>query len=292
MPIDPSLERAYTPSSHLDPAFDYAETYAVHSAASRALPRTELDLAYGASAAERIDLFLPSRPAAPLQVFLHGGYWQELGRRHSAFAARNFVEAGAAFAAVGYPLAPEASLEQIVQAACKALAWLHANANRFELDSERIYITGHSAGAQLVGMLLASDWRAGSAARTPPIRGACVVSGLFDLEPLLYTTTNRALGLGRQAAERNSPLRNLPEVGCPLIVAHGEHESEAFKEQSRAYATAWRDRGFPCHYVELEGRHHFDAVLELMHAESTLSRLVFGQMRLEGPVGRARKVGS
>ena len=89
-----------------------AEDYRAESMKQR---RAELGLSYGSSPPQFIDLFSPGRgSAAPLAVFVHGGYWQELGRRESAFAAPGFLRRGCAFAAVGYGLAPAHGVAEMV----------------------------------------------------------------------------------------------------------------------------------------------------------------------------------
>lgn len=55
---------------------------------------------------DRRELFPAAREGAPLLVFVHGGYWQELSKNEAAFAAHHVVSAGVSFAALGYGLAP------------------------------------------------------------------------------------------------------------------------------------------------------------------------------------------
>ena len=73
------------------------------------------DVAYGPGAQQRMDIATPQgADAVPSQVFVHGGFWQEGGKVGSGFAAAAFTSAGWAHVGIGYTLAPEARLAEIV----------------------------------------------------------------------------------------------------------------------------------------------------------------------------------
>ena len=244
---------AYSPSSMIggDPAPFLAE-YASASAAARAAipPQT---LAYGPAASQRLDLALPpGRGKAALHLFVHGGYWQELSRRESFFPAPDARARGMAFAALGYTLAPAAALDEIVGEVTRALRFLRAESPRLGLDPGRIVVSGSSAGAHLAA--------AATLRLAPPERpaGLILLSGIYDLRPLVGTYINAALGLDEAAAARLSPaladLAGLP----PLRIAWGAVETDEFKRQSRDFAARARAAGAAVETREAAGRNHFD----------------------------------
>ena len=102
------------------------------------------------------------------------------------------------------------------------------------------------------------------------IRGLVLLSGVYDLEPLVSTYINDAVGLDRAAARRNSPLRLVVELKHPVtaVVAWGEHETATFKCQSHAFAVAWRRAGNMVVELEAPGRNHYDIVHDLSAAAS------------------------
>ena len=137
----------------------------IGAAARRPSPKREktesvhTDVRYGTAQAETLDLFLPSSvDAAPLQIYIHGGFWQLLGKEDSSFAAPMFLERGAAFAAINYTLAPQKSLSEIVDENRRAIAFLYREARRWNVNRQRLFLSGSSAGAHLVMMMLATDW--------------------------------------------------------------------------------------------------------------------------------------
>lgn len=271
-----ALDREYSPSS-LVPLQPFLDRYAQDSAAAREAlrPAARLDLSYGPGPRHRLDLFSPGGPAVPggrpLLVFIHGGYWQELSKADASFPAPALLRHGALYAALGYTLAPRATLDQIVDEVRTALAWLWSQLPRFGGDRRRIVVAGSSAGAHLAAMLLATDWR-GRGLPTDPLAGAVLLSGIYDLEPIRLSYVDAALRLGRDDARRNSPLLLAPRSSCPVLVSWGEHETDEFKRQSADYARYRAVPGQRCVAFEQPGRNHFDAPYDLLDDASLLSR--------------------
>lgn len=263
------LDREYSPSSTVGSLDAYLREYAELSAAARDRLDPHRNVRYGSSPEARLDLFpVPGRGRA-LQVFVHGGYWQEVSKEESAFAAPAFTEAGVAFAALDYGLAPAYHLDDIVTMVCEAVTWLHANAVRFGVDPHRIHLSGSSAGAHLVAMALVRD----DARR---IAGATLLSGVYDLEPLRHTYVNDALGLDPAAAARNSPVLHLPERLPPVVIARGGNETREFVRQHDTMAAALRRRGAVTD-LTCAGRNHFDLPYDLGNPHSALGAAVLAQ---------------
>lgn len=269
-------EREYSPSSCIGGNYQpFVRAYAQKSGEARSRTPGRLGLAYGPKAAQRLDLFVPSGQAglAPLLVFMHGGYWQELSKDDSSFAASHCVEQGFALAVLDYTLAPDASVAQIVGECRDALAWLHANAASLGLDSQRFVVAGSSAGAHLAAMTALP--RPGA----PALRAAVLVSGIYELEPLVGTSINDALCLTLESARELSPAL-LALQGFPrAIVAWGEVETPEFKRQSHDFAARLGRAGVGCETIEVAQRNHFDVILGLADTQDPLGRAVTALLR-------------
>jgi arylformamidase len=254
---DAEREREYSPSSCIGGDYmPYIRAYAERSAAAlRAHPPTTIQ--YGSTAPQTLDLFEPQGVSAPpVLVFFHGGYWQELSKRESAFAAIDCLAHGIAYAAVDYTLAPSATLSGIVAECRAALAPLGRFGN--------MVVAGSSAGAHLAAMVALE-----AGAR---IKGAVLVSGVYELEPLIGTSINDALGLDAAEAASNSPLRAALGGFPPSLVCWGDNETGQFKRQSLVFANAVRAAGGDCTAFECAGRNHFDVILDLADASTELGR--------------------
>jgi arylformamidase len=274
------IDREYSPSSCAHrPLLTYLEEYATRSRAARIRLRNFRELPYGDSPAETLDLFVPETPARGLQVFFHGGYWSALSKNEFSYLAQPFIAAGMAFVSINYSLLPEVDLDVIVRQSRDALLWLSDNASGLSLDDHRIFLSGHSAGAHLAALCLGTDWTVHAPHRKPPpLGGACLISGIYDLAPLAHTSENSIFRLTSAMVERNSPINHLPATTHNVILSYGEQETREFKLQTHAYAAACAARGIAPKLLQLPNLDHFEAVSELAEANSALFRAALEQM--------------
>lgn len=256
---DKTRAKAYSPSSALDGSIDpFIAAYVDGSKAAYAACGEVQTLRYGSKPGNTVDLVLPDAAGpVPLHVFIHGGYWQELSKRESFFPAPDTLARGMGYAAVDYTLAPEASIAEIAEECCAALTLLVENAAGIGLDPARIVLSGSSAGAHLAAMCCIR-----LPARLRP-RGVVLMSGVYELEPLVGTYVNDALGLDAAAAQAVSPalldLAGFP----PALIAWGRQETAEFKRQSRQFAGLLAAAGTPVETLEMEARNHFDIVADI-----------------------------
>jgi arylformamidase len=235
-----------------------------------------MELTYGPSPDERLDFFPAARPGAPLLVFVHGGYWQELGKSDSAFPALAIVGSGGAFAAVGYGLAPRYGMDEIVGMVRRSLSWLGEHAGRLGIAADDIHLAGSSAGAHLAMMCLLAGPPAVS------VRSAVLLSGVYDLEPIRLSYVNDVLGMDEAAARRNSPLHQISGPLPPLVVARGEHETDEFARQHGELVAAVRLHTSRLTDLCVAGRNHFDVAFDISEPGTGLGRAVLSAMGLEG----------
>lgn len=221
------------------------------------------DQPYGPGPGEKLDIFPATQADAPIFIFFHGGLWSSLTKADSAFMANALTELGICVVIPDYDLAPAVTLDQQLDQAQRVSAWVYHNINDFGGDPKRIYMSGSSSGAQLVGMLLSDGWHAKYSLPVDLVRGAILISGIFNLEPIRHTRMNKWLGLCRSSVLRNSPIHNIPSFGGEILVAFGANESEEFKRQSTKYLAAWRKQGLVGCGIEVPGKSHFDVVLDL-----------------------------
>ena len=231
-----------------------------------------LGLEYGGGGRQRIDLFHPDGiTPAPLHVFFHGGYWQSMERSDFRFVARGLNARGIAVAVVGYGLCPEVTLAAIVEDARDAVAWLNGRRDAFCLDGRPLQLSGHSAGGQLVAMLAATDpARLGARDDTAAIDWIAPVSGVFELEPLVHTPLNRALGLDAASARGLSPAALTPASTVAMDAWVGGDESDEFHRQSADFTDRWSAAGALARWHVVPGRNHFTVIDALFAPDGPL----------------------
>ena len=236
----------------------FVQQWQQHSEQVRKRIRICQDLRYGSHERECLDIFPASQANAPLQVFFHGGYWQAMDKEVFHFIADGFIEHGVTTVCVSYPLAPHASMDEIMRSCRKAIVWLYHHASEYNGDSNRMYVSGHSAGGHIVAMLMATHWN--EFAENLPhdvIKGGCAISGLFSLIPIQLCYLNDVLGMDEATAQRNSPLFLSPTCSAPLIVSVGELESDEYHAQSRDLSAAWSQKGLAITELPVADANHF-----------------------------------
>lgn len=261
------LDRQYNPRLLVPAAGATIARYTAKSREVAARFRCLHDHSYGDDPEERLDLVLPEQPkAAPILLFVHGGQWQLLSKDDSLFPAPPFVERGIILAATSFGAVPKAPLETLVERNCRALSWLIDNASRYGGDPRRIVVAGHSSGAHLAAMLAVTQ--------SAKIRGAVLVSGLYDLEPVRLSYRNEVLKLDAARATALSPLRHLPAQGCPVVVATAETDTPEFIRQGAEFANAWANRSGPATLLHVMGQDHFTLIETLADPASPLGEAV------------------
>ena len=264
--IDPYLEQQYNNRAAVPEHPRYLQSWAERSHAYREQADGWLDLAYGDSAREILDIFPAPAASSPVHVYLHGGYWQALNKDSFSFVAQHFNRGGECAVIVNYDLCPQVTLAQIIDQSRKAVRWILQHIADYGGDAGRIQVTGHSAGGHLLAALLTHDWSDCSVAdeplQHPPFQRLNALSGLFQLRPLLGTSINHALALDADSAEECSPLDHRlwqPLKAIELNLLVGELESDEYKRQSRELQQAWQSR-MALSYQQIPGTHHFSIV--------------------------------
>jgi arylformamidase len=120
--------------------------------------------------------------------------------------------------------------------------------------------------------MLATDWKAYDAALPPRlVQAAYAISGLFDLEPLVPTSINKALGLDQASAHAASPLFWQPPSHGSLDAVVGEAESAEYHRQSRSIVEAWGKAGPVTKYGTVPAANHFTAIAPLADPASPMT---------------------
>lgn len=256
------VEREYSPSSRVGgDSSPFMAEYEVGSNAARALLDDRVIVLPNGT------IVVAENPSSPLLVFIHGGYWQALSAAASLSLAPAALAHGWSFAAVEYTIAPAGTVQQMIHECAAALAALTAT-----VSPSSVVLVGHSAGAHLAAMVsLVSP----SALR---IDRTVLLSGVFDLRPLLQTTVNAPLGLDEAAAAALSPQLLPVAASHAVVVAWGDNETDAFKQQSRAYAAHLVKAGMEVAAFECSGRHHFDIMEDVVDPRTQLGRHSIGGM--------------
>jgi arylformamidase len=252
-----TLDAAYNNGQAVADSAAILTDFQQRSDALRAAYPAHLDLPYGPGPRNRIDYF-PAQKPGPLLIFIHGGYWQMQAKERFSFLAAGPLAHGIHVAMMGYTLAPDATLAQIVAEIRNAIVAIRQMAPALGGDPARIVVSGWSAGGHLTAMSMAE----------PGIVGGLSISGVFDLEPIRLSYINRKLGLSADDAAQLSPMHLAPSP-LPLVLAYGMDELPELRRQSEDYAVA--RAGLPGRILPLAGKDHFTILEELADPDGALT---------------------
>ncbi len=263
-----------------DPAALFRQRQASSDAARADLPHID-DLAYGPTAAERLDIYPADPGPAPTALFFHGGYWStpQLVKGLYGWVARGMRARGIATVVVDYAPCPSVTIDEIVRQARAAVAWMHRHGAEYGCDPQRLYAYGHSAGGHLAAMLVSTDWQGAYGLPQTVIRGAAAISGLFDLAPFPFTWLQAKLQLTEAEIARNSPIRHAPPPESSVLLTLGGLESAEFHRQALAYQDFLTRHGSSAEIVPIPGCTHNTVIDGLADPASPISAAIAGHMQ-------------
>ena len=260
---------AYANGAHIEGAGDYPARWAEAAARFRgAMAKrhsAELDIAYGESERQRLDIFRPQGDARGLVVFVHGGYWRAFDKSVWSHLASGPVSRGWAVAMPSYDLAPTVSIDAITRQIGVAIG------RAATLVEGPIRLTGHSAGGHLVTRMICVDSPLAQNV-SQRIERIISISGLHDLRPLLKTAMNDDFRMTQAEAMAESPALNQPIENVELVCWVGAQERPEFIRQSELLANIWTGFGIEASVRRAAGQHHFNVVDGLADPQSPLTR--------------------
>jgi arylformamidase len=276
------LDAAYDQSVYAPNLQQIVKRYATNSEGVRARLGPPRRHAYGATPIEGLDIYMTKRPNAPINIFIHGGAWRVELAKNNAFAAELFVHAGAHFVVPDFAWVQDVggSLTPMAEQVRRAVAWVQRNAPSFGGDPNRIYVSGHSSGGHLAGVILTTDWPKDFNLPPDTVKGGLCCSGIFDLKPVRLSARSSYVKFTDEMEQALSPQRHLDKLNAPVIVAYGTLETPEFQRQSRDFAAAVKAAGKPIQLLVGEGYNHFEIRETLANPYGLLGRAVLAQMNL------------
>jgi arylformamidase len=239
-------------------------------------------VAYGPTEIEQLDIYKTKVPNAPIRIFLHGGAWRSGSAKDSAYPAEMFVTAGAHYVTVDFVAVGNAdgNLMAMADQVRRAVAWVYKNAASFGGDPNRIYVSGHSSGGHLAGVVMVTDWKKDFALPPDVVKGGLLMSGMYDLKPVRLSKRSSYVKFTDEMEQSLSTQRHLDKLNAPIIVSHGTLESPEFQRQARDFAAAIKAAGKPVTLLAGEGYNHFEMFETLGNPYGLLGRAVLEQMGL------------
>ena len=256
-------------------AYDAAR--ADENQASLAWPGRKADIAYGDGPLRDLDIYVPDTGTAPypVHIYIHGGYWRARDKKDFGFVGAALAKQGLLTVVINYPLCPVVTLDEVVAGSRDAFEWVVRNIADHGGDPSRITLSGHSAGGHLGAAVLAEDWRArGLNPAAQPLKGAVLISGIYDPAPTGHIAVNSEIGITPELAERHKYAAHPPQLSCPVHVMVGAAEPEGWIGQSEDYAAHLEKAGLPVSYAACDGENHFSILDQYRDSGSAISSAI------------------
>jgi acetyl esterase/lipase len=236
----------------------------------------EKDVAFlGPERREKADLYLPGGSPAgkrhPAVVIIHGGGWVggDKGAAREINIGTNLALNGYVGMSINYVLAStnqntaKATWPQNLHDCKTAVRWLRQNAERLQVDPERIGVIGGSAGGHLAAMLAVTQEKDGLDPKEPYGEFSSRVKCAVDLYgPADLSDRDHVIMLGKSRAEAPelyraaSPVTYVDKDDPPILILHGTADKTVDVKQSEIFATALKRAGAQHELVIVEGAPH------------------------------------
>jgi len=274
----PEIDAQYDAGAAVPDSPELLRRFGELSADARTRLRCIEGIAYGPTLDETLDVFPAERPASPVFVFIHGGYWRRFAARDYHLVALGLVPLGITTVCVDYSLCPKVTIDEIARQARAGVAWTLRRIGEHGGDPARVAVGGHSAGGHLTAMCLAARWDEDYGLARDPLAAAVLISGIYDIEPLRRSYLQPTIQLDDGIVRRNSPMFGVRPCATPALVTWGADESAEFARQATQYHAAWQGAGNRGELLPLAGANHFTAVEGLADPGSTLSRWIAARL--------------
>ncbi len=273
------LDAQYNPSLLLEPTDAPMARFEAQALAARSSLPCTLNVPYGPTRAETLDVFAASQPHAPVVVFIHGGYWRALSSKDFSGVALGLQARGITTVVVDYALCPAVTIDEITRQVRAACAWVLRNIASYGGDPARVAVSGHSAGAHLTAMCLQTPWAQDYGLPENPFAAALCFSGLYDLAALRYSYLQPMIQLDDGVIRRNSPAFAVRPCSTPLWVTWGGAETPEFARQAQTYHAAWEAAGNTALLEAHAGANHFNVIHGLEDPASPVCHWLATQLK-------------
>jgi acetyl esterase/lipase len=231
-------------------------------------------LAFGADPRQRLDVYVPHGLVvpAPVLLFFYGGGWQGGDRTDYLAFGQAFASAGIVTAVADYRLYPQVKYPGFVEDAAGALAWLHDHAKYYGGDPQRVFVSGHSAGAYNAVMLASEptfieshggqlDW----------IRGGIGIAGPYNFLPMrdpiyvdMFHGTNNTDSM---------PIYHVDGRRPPMLLVTGGEDSTVAPSNTQSMAAKLKVFGSEVREIQYRGIGHIGVILSLVPGFRRITRL-------------------
>ena len=205
------------------------------------------DISYADGPRHKLDVYVPGAAAnpAPVVVFFYGGGWTTGSREWYRFVGSALVSRGLLVVIPDYRLYPQVRFPAFMDDAAEAVAWARSNAARWGGDPHRLFLMGHSAGAQIATLLALDPGYLTAVGLSPSeICGVIGLAGPYDFLPLATENLKAIFGKVPDLA-RTQPINFITAHAPPMLLLAGLWDTSVDPSNTSRLAARLRSFGVP-----------------------------------------------
>lgn len=221
-------------------------------------------VAYADGPRKKLDIYAPQNPdgASPVVFFIYGGGWNQGARGDYQFVGRALASRGFVTVIADYRLVPEVRYPEFLEDNAQAMRWVQDNITRYGGDPNRVFLSGHSAGAYGAVMLALDSSFFREYGVTLPIRGVAALSGPYDFYPFEYNEVREAFGSAPNP-EGTQPINLVTPDVPPMYLASGTTDPIVRVQNTENLAQRLKGQGVWVTEKYYEGFGHMEPVMAI-----------------------------
>ncbi len=238
---------------------------------------------------QTLDIYSPKSSQQKLDVliYVHGGSWDSGSKDTYKFMGKNFAKNNVLFVPINYRLAPEVSYQDMALDVAKAVQWVAQNIENYGGNPERIFISGHSAGAHLLALAGLDKKYFERLNFTNPIKGMILIDAFcLDLHDYFTITAvewaKRYYYIFSTDPERwqdASPINYINNANFPIQAFVGTKTYPAIMLGTDRFRVEALRLGKDIQYIQIEGKRHVGMIAQMIFPKNNMYEYILKFMR-------------
>lgn len=225
------------------------------------------DIAYGEAPRQNLDIYLAKQTDKQSRrstiMFFYGGSWESGRKDEYKFVAEALTSVGFDVVIPDYRVYPDVRFPAFVDDAARAVSWSKAHLAEYGLNTERLFVAGHSAGAHIAAMLSLDNHYLEQYELAPDVfSGMIGLAGPYDFLPLKSETLKTIFG-PESSRWRSQPINYVDGNNPPMLLLVGNDDRTVLPRNSRHLADKIQENGGKVSLVEFDDYGHVAMVAKL-----------------------------
>lgn len=227
-----------------------------------------------------LNIFTPndSNDQKDVFIFLHGGGWNKGKKSTYSFLGKRMARKGVVAVIADYPLAPEATYNDMAIASVKAVKWIKENISNYGGKPDKIFISGHSAGGHLAALICVREEYFDSINISNPIKGVILIDAA-GLDMHKYLTDQEALGKknyqeaftgDHKAWKEASPVYHVHKGIPPMLIYTGGKTYPNINSSNERFVTELTKNNIEFTHKVLKRKRHIPMIFQLYNSNNEM----------------------